>query len=214
MKYRFYSPVQGIIDYDFNKDMDYDSYFDEDAMEELEEIDFEHLAAEDIVDYQREINQAIRKEWDYETDEDMGLMHYFAYGSREIHKNLLKKVTAAYPRIETVGEKAYGVMVCDIEKPLTDQEIKILKDYFSGQYSDGWGEGFSQRGIETSYGVLYLDFWSDDFYICLLYTSQNIEDFNRTDVKEMTKPLFAIPAHQFLFYPGSISKKSSGDMSR
>ena len=71
MKYRFYSPVQGIIDYDFNKDMDYDSYFDEYNMEELEEIDFEHLAAEDIVDYQREINQAIRKEWDYETDEDM-----------------------------------------------------------------------------------------------------------------------------------------------
>ena len=33
MKYRFYSPVQGIIDYDFNKDMDYDSYFDEEAME-------------------------------------------------------------------------------------------------------------------------------------------------------------------------------------
>lgn len=48
---------------------------------------------------------------------------------------------------------------------MTDQEIKILKDYFSGQYSDGWGEGFAQRGIETSYDVLYLDFWSDDFYI-------------------------------------------------
>jgi hypothetical protein len=48
---------------------------------------------------------------------------------------------------------------------LTDQEIEILKDYFNGQYSDGWGEGFFQREIETSYGVLYLDFWSDDFYI-------------------------------------------------
>ena len=24
---------------------------------------------------------------------------------------------------------------------------------------------FPKRGIETSYGVLYLDFWSDDFYI-------------------------------------------------
>lgn len=41
----------------------------------------------------------------------------------------------------------------------------IAFPYFNGQYSDGWGEGFSQRGIETSYGVLYLDFWSDDFYI-------------------------------------------------
>lgn len=48
---------------------------------------------------------------------------------------------------------------------MTDLEIEILKDYFNGQYSDGWGEGFFQREIETSYGVLYLDFWSDDFYI-------------------------------------------------
>ena len=48
MKYRFYSPVQGIIDYDFNKDMDYDSYFDEDAMEELGEVDFDFLTAEDL----------------------------------------------------------------------------------------------------------------------------------------------------------------------
>ncbi len=49
---------------------------------------------------------------------------------------------------------------------MTDLEIEILKDYFNGQYSDGWGEGFFQKEeIETSYGVLYLDFWSDDFYI-------------------------------------------------
>lgn len=149
MKYRFYSPVQGIIDYDFNKDMDYDSYFDEDAMEALGEVDFDFLTAEDLTAYQEEINQAIRKEWNHETDEDMGLMHYFAYGSREPQKDLMKKVTAAYPRVETVGGKAYGVMVCDIEKTLTDQEIEILKDYFNGQCSDGWGEGFSQRGIET-----------------------------------------------------------------
>ena len=71
MKYRFYSPVQGIIDYDFNKDMDYDSYFDEEAMEELGEVNFDFLTAEDLTAYQEEINQAIRKEWDYETDEEI-----------------------------------------------------------------------------------------------------------------------------------------------
>lgn len=48
----------------------------------------------------------------------------------------------------------------------------------------------------------------------VIIASQNIEDFNRTDVKEMTKPLFAIPAHQFLFYPGSISKKEYMEMLR
>lgn len=48
----------------------------------------------------------------------------------------------------------------------------------------------------------------------VIIASQNIEDFNRADVKEMTKPLFAIPAHQFLFYPGSISKKEYMEMLR
>ena len=43
MRYKFYSPVQGIIDYDFNKDMEYDAYFDEYCIEDLEKKDFDYL---------------------------------------------------------------------------------------------------------------------------------------------------------------------------
>ena len=46
----------------------------------------------------------------------------------------------------------------------------------------------------------------------VVVASQNIEDFNRQDIKEMTKPLFAIPTHQFLFYPGNIAKQEYMDM--
>ncbi len=48
----------------------------------------------------------------------------------------------------------------------------------------------------------------------VVIASQNIEDFNRADVRELTKPLFAIPTHQFLFNPGNISKKEYMDMLR
>ncbi len=48
----------------------------------------------------------------------------------------------------------------------------------------------------------------------VVIASQNIEDFNRQDVREMTKPLFAIPTHQFLFNPGSVSKKEYMEMLR
>lgn len=48
----------------------------------------------------------------------------------------------------------------------------------------------------------------------VVIASQNIDDFNRADVREMTKPLFAIPTHQFLFHPGNISKKEFMDMLR
>ena len=41
---------------------------------------------------------------------------------------------------------------------------------------------------------------------------QNIEDFAQPGIAEMTKPLFAIPTHQFLFNPGNISPKIFMDM--
>ena len=41
----------------------------------------------------------------------------------------------------------------------------------------------------------------------ILIASQNINDFLMPDVCELTKPLFAIPTHQFLFNPGSIDAK-------
>lgn len=38
-----------------------------------------------------------------------------------------------------------------------------------------------------------------------ILASQNIEDFLLPDIKEFTKPLFSIPSHQFLFFPGNLS---------
>ena len=41
----------------------------------------------------------------------------------------------------------------------------------------------------------------------LIMASQNIEDFALPGVAEMTKPLFSIPTHQFLYNAGSISRR-------
>ena len=40
----------------------------------------------------------------------------------------------------------------------------------------------------------------------MILASQNIEDFLVENVRELTKPLFSIPTHIFLFYPGTIEK--------
>lgn len=42
--------------------------------------------------------------------------------------------------------------------------------------------------------------------------SQNIEDFLLPGIREYTIPLFSIPAHQFLFYPGNVSPASIAEM--
>ena len=41
----------------------------------------------------------------------------------------------------------------------------------------------------------------------MILASQNLEDFDVDGVRELTRPLFAIPTHQFLFNAGSVDKK-------
>lgn len=46
----------------------------------------------------------------------------------------------------------------------------------------------------------------------IILASQNIEDYDMEGIREYTRPLFAIPTHQFLFYPGTIEEKKYLDM--
>ncbi len=41
----------------------------------------------------------------------------------------------------------------------------------------------------------------------LLMASQNLEDFDIEGVRELTRPLFAIPTHQFIFHCGTVDKR-------
>ena len=45
----------------------------------------------------------------------------------------------------------------------------------------------------------------------VILASQNIDDFLIPSVKEYTKPLFSIPTHHFLFFPGNINPKDFDD---
>ena len=46
----------------------------------------------------------------------------------------------------------------------------------------------------------------------LIMASQNLEDFDREGIRELTKPLFAIPPHPFIFNCGSIDKRFYMDL--
>ena len=45
----------------------------------------------------------------------------------------------------------------------------------------------------------------------VILASQNIEDFLLPDIRELTKPLFSIPTHQFLFNAGQINPREYMD---
>ncbi len=59
--------------------------------------------------------------------------------------------------------------------------------YISGQYSDGWGEGFEQRDIRVEDGTLYVHFWQDhDFELKRdLPDMTNSRNWNRSQRPKM-----------------------------
>jgi hypothetical protein len=88
---------------------------------------------------------------------ERGLMTYY----RE-DDGVNDKVQSYVFTVEQVQGQLMGVAECRVKGELTDQELEKLKDNISGQASDGFGEGFEQRGIKTSDGEINVSLWSSD----------------------------------------------------
>ena len=119
------------------------------------------LYGEDITAYKKIILQAIKDEMLPEMEEQ-GLM--FAFSGSEA---LSEKVLSLFPTVEEVGGVLCGVAVCQVKGSLTPAELKELKDFCTGQYADGWGEGYAQRPRHTEDGELYVNFWQDNNFSIL-----------------------------------------------
>ena len=72
------------------------------------------------------------------------------------------KVVSAVPSVEICGNKLCGCLTVELKETLLDDEQTVLCNYISGQYSDGWGEGFEQRDIRVDDGTLAVHFWQED----------------------------------------------------
>lgn len=116
----------------------------------------ETLYRSELADYEEQIQKAILKERHVE-EEPRGLIHYFD-GNRQV----AAKVISAFPRVQNIRGELFGVLECSICQPLTQNEIYELKNFWDGQMSDGWGEGFEQRPIYTQEGELYVSFWTQE----------------------------------------------------
>ena len=79
-------------------------------------------------------------------------VHRFLYRNPAVSE----KVFSAIPSVKEINGELMGVFECQITEELTDNELRDLREYLSGQASDGWGESVEQRPIKTAdYGEIY-----------------------------------------------------------
>lgn len=118
--------------------------------------DGELLDGTDLLQYMESIQKQVDRENSPEEDggDICNLMEYF-HGSDSIKE----KVESAIVSVESAEGVLYGCTTLRMKEYLESEELQELCDYITGQYSDGWGEGFEQRDIQVDGGTLNVHFW-------------------------------------------------------
>ena len=144
---KLYSPLTG----DFFPQEVYDD------MDWLNRVGPDEFSGFELTDYEESVQSAITASL---KGTDGNLMPYF---DEEQNPGVKAKVRSAVPSVEFRNGELMGCTTVKLREPLTDTEMKDFQDYLKGQFSDGWGEGFEQREIQTGDGVLYVHFGEEPF---------------------------------------------------
>jgi len=93
---------------------------------------------------------------------ERGLMKYY-FDADSINE----KVKSMHVDVEVINEKLWAVSNIKVTESLTVEELDTLRNYITGQFSDGFGEGFEQRDIKIDGGEINVHLWkrSDEFFI-------------------------------------------------
>lgn len=129
-----------------------------------------------LADSEGEINDAL-KEYTANDENDMATYYNKDDGVSE-------KLTSAVWSVELYGSRLFGRIDCGLKGALTAEETEALRDWLTGQCSDGLGEGFEQQPIDTMDGELFVSFWNsgDDY---AMMTESEFDEYRQQNEMQM-----------------------------
>ncbi len=149
----------------------------------------------------------------------MDILQDICLGINSMCKGAESKYFNGHTNISDDKFLVFGVKgLLDTNKKLKDAMLFNILSYMSNKLL---GDGYTAASIDELY--LFLTNMTAIEYIrnamkrvrkkesTVILASQNIEDFLIPGIKELTKPLFSIPTHQFMFNPGQINPKDFMD---
>ena len=154
MEMKFYSPLTAEF---FPDEPDWED-------ESYNEYEGYPMDGHDLLQYADAVDEAVKKDIaDFNGDLKKDIADFNGDLMQYYHEDdsVRSKVVSAVPSVEIHGNKLCGCLNVELRESLNEGEQAVLCDYISGQYSDGWGEGFEQRDIRVEDGTLAVHFWQD-----------------------------------------------------
>lgn len=98
------------------------------------------LSSVGLIAYEDHIQKAIAEDYVLRTEKGLG---------EYLDNQLLKRrIISMRPTVERYQYNLWGVLEIKSHGELNQEELEVIKREWAGQACDGWGEGFSQEGIE------------------------------------------------------------------
>ncbi len=111
---------------------------------------------QDALKYEQLINNEI--------DADITMSIHFGLMENCLERSLCDKIYSAIPSVEVINGELVGVTTVKLTEPLDDQDMEMLKEFVTEQYSQEWGKRFYEKGLYYGDDRIYVGFGNADDY--------------------------------------------------
>jgi len=150
--------------------------------DDWENCDYD-ISSEQLTEHQELLDKQMKE---YQLCNGKGMEQFF-----DSNSDVQSKLKSIVWSFEEFDNKLFGVTTAELTDEIDNKGIADLKDWISGQNSDGLGEGFEQQDFDVDEGRLSVSLW--DFNEYFIYTEEEFEQYlnsnkNKDVATERRKP--------------------------